>query len=102
MPGALGAIALGRALYVHYGLDPDDYETNIFIDEGTAWFKSEACIRMGLALGPPWSWARWFRIVPRSVRDAGYEIVARNRMRFMGRRNVCYVADAAHRARSLG
>ena len=30
---------LGRALYVHYGLDPDDYETNILIADGVAWFE---------------------------------------------------------------
>ena len=33
---------LGRALYEHYGLDPQDYETNILIADGIAWFKSEA------------------------------------------------------------
>jgi predicted DCC family thiol-disulfide oxidoreductase YuxK len=84
---------LGRALYVHYGLDPDAYETNMLIEDGTAWFKSEACIRMAEGLGPPWSLASCFRILPRPVRDRIYDGIARNRMRFMGRRETCYVPE---------
>jgi len=53
---------LGRALYVHYGLDPDDYETNILIAHGRAWFKSEGSIRMAEGLGWPWKAAAVFRI----------------------------------------
>src|SRR6478752_10219314 len=46
---------LGHALYTHYGLNPDDYETNILIEDGVAWFKSEGSIRMIAGLGKPWS-----------------------------------------------
>src|SRR3982074_2729196 len=55
---------LGRALYVHYGLDPQDYETNILIAEGVATFKSEACIRMAERPGLPGSLAATFRLLP--------------------------------------
>src|SRR6185312_15467893 len=37
---------LGAALYKHYGLDPVDYETNILIENGKPWFKSDASIRI--------------------------------------------------------
>ncbi len=92
---------LGRALYVHYGLDPDDYETNMLIEDGVARFKSEACIRMAEGLGAPWSLAACFRILPRWVRDRIYESIARNRMRFMGRREVCYVPERSYQERFI-
>ena len=38
--------ALGRSLYVHYGLDPEDYESNILVEDGMPWFKAEGSIRM--------------------------------------------------------
>jgi predicted DCC family thiol-disulfide oxidoreductase YuxK len=85
---------LGRALYVHYGLDPTDYETNILIADGRAWFKSESSIRMLEGLGFPWSLAAIFRIVPVAVRDRLYNFVAVNRLRVFGRRDTCYVPDA--------
>jgi predicted DCC family thiol-disulfide oxidoreductase YuxK len=93
--------ALGGALYVHYGLDPKDFETYILIQEGTAWFKSEATIRMAQGLGFPWSLAGIFRLVPLSWRDRVYEMVARHRLRLFGRRATCYRPDPSHDDRFL-
>jgi predicted DCC family thiol-disulfide oxidoreductase YuxK len=81
---------LGRALYAHYGLDPEDYETNILIADGIAWLKSEGSIRMAECLGWPWSLARLLRVLPLELRDRLYQSVARNRLRLFGRRSVCY------------
>jgi predicted DCC family thiol-disulfide oxidoreductase YuxK len=81
---------LGHALYQHYELDSNNYETNMLIMDGIAWFKSEACIRMAEGLGFPWTLAAIFRILPFKARDAAYEFIARNRMRFFGRNAVCY------------
>jgi predicted DCC family thiol-disulfide oxidoreductase YuxK len=85
--------ALGHALYRHYGLDPDDYETNILIADGVAWFKSEGSIRMAEGLGFPWRLAAAFRILPRAWRDRLYDTIARNRLRWFGKRATCYRAD---------
>jgi predicted DCC family thiol-disulfide oxidoreductase YuxK len=93
--------ALGRALYVHYGLDPRDYETNILIVDGVAWFKSESSIRMAEGLGFPWSPARALRILPLSVRDKLYAMIARNRLRWFGKREVCYRPDQRYAERFL-
>jgi len=81
---------LGQALYRHYGLDPQDYETNILLGDGLAWFKSEGSIRMAEGLGFPWSLAAVFRVLPMRWRDALYDTVARNRLRWFGKRDTCY------------
>ena len=81
---------LGHALYAHYGLDPVDYQTNILIADGIAWFESESSIRMLEGLGAPWSWFAVTRILPRFVRDSAYALVARNRFRLFGRRETCF------------
>lgn len=70
---------LGRALYVHYGLDPENYQTNILIENGAAWFKSEGSIRMAEGLGYPWRLATLGRVLPLSIRDRLYEWIARPR-----------------------
>ncbi|MGP0088572.1 MAG: thiol-disulfide oxidoreductase DCC family protein [Xanthobacteraceae bacterium] len=93
--------ALGHALYVHYGLDPDDYESMILIADGIAYFKSEAGIRIAESLGPPWSLAAAFRILPRRLRDRLYGAIARNRYRLFGKRQRCYLASEADRGRFL-
>jgi predicted DCC family thiol-disulfide oxidoreductase YuxK len=85
---------LGHALYVHYGLNPQDYETNILIADGVATFESESSIRMLEGLGLPWRFAAAFRILPLAWRDKMYETVARNRLNWFGKRATCYLPDA--------
>lgn len=92
---------LGAALYRHYGLDSRNYETNILIEDGLAYLKSEGSLRMAAGLGFPWTLARVLRVIPRALRDPLYEIVASNRYRIAGRRNTCFVPTPQHRARFL-
>lgn len=93
---------LGEALYRHYGLDPMNYETNILIEDGRAWFKSEGSTRMFQGLGFPWSAALLLKALPLSWRDALYEMIARNRLRLFGRREVCYLVEPGMEGRFLG
>lgn len=84
---------LSRALYVHYDLDPEEYETNILLADGVAWFRSEGSIRMAEGLGWPWSLARVLRVLPLWTRDRLYQSAARNRLRLFGRRAACYLGE---------
>ncbi|MGR9141466.1 thiol-disulfide oxidoreductase DCC family protein [Rhizobium leguminosarum] len=89
---------LGAALYRHYGLDARDYETNILIEEGRGFFKSDGTIRMVAGLGFPYSLVRIFRLLPRPVADALYEFIARNRLKIAGRQS-CMVPTPEQRRR---
>jgi len=92
---------LGQALYRHYALDPEDYETNILLAQGIAWFKAESSIRMFEGLGPPWSCARFVRVLPPVIRDRIYELVAANRLRIFGRQTSCFVPGPDMKERFL-
>ena len=92
---------LGAALYRHLGLDPVNYETNILLQDGRAWFKSEGSIRMFAQLGLPWRLASIARILPRFIRDAVYDLVAHNRLRWFGVREQCFRPDPADADRFL-
>jgi len=92
---------LGAALYRHYGLDPVNYETNILIEDGRAWFRSEASIRIMARLGLPWSMAVLGRVLPLGWRDRLYEVVARNRLKWFGVRAQCYVPRPEDASRFL-
>ncbi|HTO32984.1 MAG TPA: DCC1-like thiol-disulfide oxidoreductase family protein [Pararhizobium sp.] len=92
---------LGEALYRHYGLNNRDYETNILIEDGTAFFKSGGSLRMAAGLGFPWTLVNILRVIPRALRDPLYELVARNRYRIAGRRKSCFVPTPDHRGRFL-
>jgi len=93
--------ALGTALYRHYRLEPTHYETNILIEDGQAWLKSEGSIRIFERLGFPWSIMSIARVLPRPARDWLYEIVARNRLRWFGAREACFVPSPVDADRFL-
>jgi predicted DCC family thiol-disulfide oxidoreductase YuxK len=71
-----------------FGIDLEQPETNAVILGGRAYFKSDAVIEV-LACLPRWSWVRPLRWVPRGLRHAVYDLVARNRYRWFGRTDQC-------------
>ena len=82
---------LAEALYSHYALKPDDYETNLFIENGHVRVKSDGSLAMMTYLGWPWKGLNATRLFPRPIRDWGYSIIARNRLNWFGRRDLCYL-----------
>ncbi|MGB3723798.1 MAG: DCC1-like thiol-disulfide oxidoreductase family protein [Pacificimonas sp.] len=93
---------LGSALYAHFGLSTDDYDTNLLIENGRLLTKSDASLRLFELLGWPWRAARLFRLVPPALRDVAYGVVARNRMRIWGRRDQCLMPTPDERDRFIG
>jgi predicted DCC family thiol-disulfide oxidoreductase YuxK len=93
---------LGDALYRHFGLDPVHYETYVLLQDGKAYFRSEASLRILDGLGPPWSLlAAAARLVPLALRDAVYNVMARNRLRWFGTRAQCYLPEPSQADRFL-
>jgi len=80
--------AYGTALAERLGIDVTFPETNAAIIAGRAFFKSDAGIEV-LSQLPGWSWVRLGRLVPRLLRDAAYDLVARNRYHWFGRTDEC-------------
>jgi len=70
---------LAERLCSEYGM-PCDLSTGILIDETGPYRDSTAILRMLLVLSFPWPWigqlALW---VPKFIRDAAYQMFARNR-----------------------
>jgi predicted DCC family thiol-disulfide oxidoreductase YuxK len=90
----------GTRLSEAFGIDPHDPDTNAVVHGGVAYFKSDAALTVLSAL-PGWGWARALFLVPKSLRDAVYSLVARNRYRIFGKYDECFVPDAETRARVM-
>jgi predicted DCC family thiol-disulfide oxidoreductase YuxK len=61
----------------------------VLLDGGKRYEESDAVLHIAVYLRWPWPLAFGFILLPRSVRDAAYRWVARNRYRWFGRRDVC-------------
>src|SRR3984893_5509564 len=85
-------LAEGRPLAEQLGIDPDRPDSFAFVANGQAYVKSEAALRIAREL-PRWQWTWVFHFIPRVIRDAIYDLVARNRYRWFGRRDACILPN---------
>jgi predicted DCC family thiol-disulfide oxidoreductase YuxK len=79
----------GQALLAHHGIPAEDWESFALIEEGRAYFKSEAFFRAVRYMTYPWPVLRIARLMPRKLADWLYDRVARNRYAVFGRKPVC-------------
>ena len=82
---------VARRLLDAYDVPVDDLETVVLLEGDEYYLKSDAAIRVAELLGGWYAFASAFHLVPRAVRDAAYDVVARYRYRVFGRRDRCMV-----------
>lgn len=85
--------ALGQQILSFYGLDIDSYETMLYIEDGQLYTKSTAALKIAKRLAFPWRLFQTLYIVPTNIRDWLYSQVARNRYRWFGKRDQCFLPD---------
>ncbi|WP_162918456.1 thiol-disulfide oxidoreductase DCC family protein [Taklimakanibacter deserti] len=90
----------GNEIMGRFGIDRDFAESFAFVDKGQILFKSDAAIAAASRLRA-WRWISLLRYVPRALRDWAYDILARNRYNWFGKRDTCLVLPPETRARFL-
>lgn len=91
----------GRQLALDHGIDPDQPTSFLFLDGGRALEKSTAVLALLRRLGRPWSWLAIVGLLPQAWRDRGYDWLAANRYRLMGRRSTCMLPTPEQRTRFI-
>lgn len=86
--------AAGRSLLRLYNLPADYSDTFVMLQGGKLYTRSGAALRVCRELGGAWSVLYAFIIVPRIVRDAFYNWVAKNRYRLFGKADQCLMPTA--------
>ncbi len=76
----------GERLLAEHGLGDDPPDSLVLVEDGRAWIRSDAALRVAARMRPPWRWLAVLRVVPRPIRDLGYRLVARLRYRLFGRK----------------
>ena len=92
---------LGASLLRHYGMDPEDPLSWLYLRDGVPFSSLDAVIHVGADLGGVWRLLKMLKILPRVVRDWLYGIVARHRYRIMGRADLCATANPEIQSRLL-
>ncbi len=93
--------ATGQTVLKEQGLPTDAYESFVLVEDGRAYFRSDAFFRTLRHMTWPWPLLGIGRVLPRAVADWLYDRVARNRYAVFGRKAVCMLPRPDLSARFL-
>jgi predicted DCC family thiol-disulfide oxidoreductase YuxK len=91
-----------QALYRHYGLNAQTFDTFLLLADGLPHVKADAVLEVARRLGGVWAlFAAAGRLMPKGWRDAIYDWVQRNRIGWFGARQTCLMPTPDVAARFL-
>ena len=90
----------GQKLLEQFDLPTNTFNSFILYQDGRIYTKSTAALKMFQQL-KGWKWAKLFWIVPGFIRDAIYNLIAKNRYNWFGKKEECWVPIPELKARFL-
>jgi predicted DCC family thiol-disulfide oxidoreductase YuxK len=91
----------GERIMRQYGITALRPDSFILIQDGKVYSRSTAGLRLYNILPWYWKWTQLFWIVPRFIRDFLYDLVAKNRYKWFGKKDQCMVPTKDLRSRFL-
>jgi len=92
---------IGQALSRRAGLSAEEISTVVLFHRGRFFTHSDVALEITRLLPGFWPLLYGLRIIPKPLRDAVYNWVARNRYRWFGRQESCMVPTPELRQRFL-
>ncbi|GLY10750.1 thiol-disulfide oxidoreductase DCC family protein [Pseudobacillus badius] len=80
---------------------PSDIDSMILIEGDKVYDKSAAALRICRHLKGAWKLLYAFIIVPRPLRNAAYDFIAKNRYKWFGKKESCMLPSPSVRARFI-
>ncbi len=85
-----------------YGITNVGVDTFLLIKNDRCYIWTDAALEITKNLDGYWKLMRFFKIIPRPIRDFFYRLFARNRYAIFGRSDTCIVPSKEIKARFLG
>ncbi len=73
------------------GINEDLLKTIVLIKNESIFLKSDAVLEICKGLNGLWPIFYSFKIIPRLIRDAVYDLISRNRYRWFGKKDKCWL-----------
>ncbi len=91
----------GKEIVQQFGLPPNDMRSFLLIEDGKVYSRSAAALKVCRYLTGAWPLCYAFIIIPAFIRNAVYDLIARNRYRWFGKKDECMIPTPDMRARFL-
>jgi predicted DCC family thiol-disulfide oxidoreductase YuxK len=90
----------GQELLKKFNLPANTFNSFVLVEEEKIYTRSTAALKIARQL-KGWSWLSVLRFVPKFIRDAVYNLIARNRYRWFGKKDECWVPTPELKSRFL-
>jgi predicted DCC family thiol-disulfide oxidoreductase YuxK len=91
----------GQELLGKFNLPTQQLNSFVLIEDDKAYTRSTAVLRMLKKLGGRWSLLYAFIIIPAFIRNGTYNWIARNRYKWFGKKEECWIPTAELKERFL-
>ncbi len=91
----------GREVLENANLSTEELSTVVLYWKGEIYTHSDVPLEVAKLLGGGWQLFYIFRIIPKGIRNAIYDWVARNRYRWFGRKESCMIPTPDLKSRFL-
>lgn len=93
---------VGQKLTSERGIDPEAMDSIILIEPGIAYYeKSTAALEISKHLSGGYSLLRYFSFLPEGFRNGIYDIIAKNRYKWFGKKDECMIPTPELKAKFL-
>jgi predicted DCC family thiol-disulfide oxidoreductase YuxK len=93
--------AAGQELLRNLNLETDQFNSFVLIEKSKVFVRSEAVLRVLKILGGSWKFLYAFIILPKFIRDGIYNLIAKNRYKWFGKKEKCPVPLPEWKAKFL-
>ncbi len=88
--------------YLHkYQLPPNTFHSFMLVEGDKLYIRSSAALRMLKHIGGAWGLLYGLIIVPRFIRDGIYNVIAKNRYKWFGKKEACWIPTPALKQKFL-
>ena len=91
----------GKQLLKEYNIDPLKTDSIVLIDSNKAFLKSDAALRIAKDLDDAYPLLYSFMIIPAFIRNSIYDLIARNRYKWFGKKESCMIPTPDLKSRFL-
>lgn len=92
---------VGKSLLLKGNLDPDKTDSFVLISESHYYTRSTAALKVLKLIGGRWSLLYSFILVPQFIRDFVYNLIAKKRYRWFGKKDNCMIPSPSLTERFL-
>ena len=93
---------VGKRLIAERGIDSDSIDSVVLIEPGVAYYiKSDAALQIGSDLKGFGGLSRILYLIPSGLRNIVYDLIARYRYAWFGKKNTCMIPTADIKAKFL-